>query len=55
MLTSHAFEKPYEYMYLNETIREVGPYSRYLNNEIDIQNSKLKLKVSFKLILCPVD
>lgn len=53
MLTSHAFETPYEYLYQNETQTEVTMYSEYLNNVVGYQtNRNLKLKVSYCFILC---
>lgn len=53
MLTSHAFETPYEYLYQNETQAEVTMYSKYLNSVVGYQtNRSLKLKVSYCFILC---
>lgn len=53
MLTSHAFETPYEYLYQKETQTEVTMYSEYLNNVVGYQtNRNLKLKVSYCFILC---
>lgn len=52
MLTSHAFETPYEYLYRKETQTEVTMYSEYLNNVVEHQtNRNLKLKVSYCFIL----
>lgn len=51
MLTSHAFETPYEYLYQKETQAEVTMYSEYLNNVVGYQtNRSLKLKVSYCFI-----
>lgn len=48
MLTSHAFETPYEYLYQKETQTEVTMYTEYLNNVEGYQkNRSLKLKVSY--------
>lgn len=48
MLSPHAFVKPYEYLYRNETHAEVVAYSRYLNDETEFQaNENLKLKVCY--------
>lgn len=48
MLSPHAFVKPYEYLYRNETHTQVVAYSRYLNDETEFQaNENLKLKVCY--------
>lgn len=48
MLTSHAFETPYEYLYQKETQTEVTMYTEYLNTVVGYQtNRSLKLKVSY--------
>lgn len=48
MLSPHAFIKPYEYLYRNETHTEVVSYSKYLNDETEFQaNENLKLKVCY--------
>lgn len=52
MLTSHAFETPYEYLYQKETQTEVTMYTEYLNSVVGYQtNRSLKLKVSYLFIL----
>lgn len=49
MLSPHAFIKPYEYLYRNETHTEVASYSKYLNDETEFQaNENLKLKENVK-------
>lgn len=52
MLTSHAFETPYEYLYQKETQTDVTMYTEYLNNVVEYQTNRyLKLKVSYLFIL----
>ncbi|XP_061196541.1 uncharacterized protein LOC133204808 [Saccostrea echinata] len=49
MLSPHAFEKPYEYLYRNETQEAVFDYSDYLNSVHSQQADKaLKLKDKVK-------
>lgn len=48
MLSPHAFVKPYEYLYRNETHTEVALYSKYLNGDTEFQAyENLKLKVCY--------
>ncbi|XP_052714892.1 VWFA and cache domain-containing protein 1-like isoform X2 [Crassostrea angulata] len=49
MLTSHAFETPYEYLYQKETQTDVTMYTEYLNNVVEYQTNRyLKLKANVK-------